>query len=549
MSVATGLDDPTRLRRLRMFGILDTPAEAHFDALTQLAGHVMRAPVALLNFVDEARTWCKSAWGAKRCVVPREQSLCAHALLTNDALVIPNAREHETYRHHPSVIREPYVAFYAGVVLKTSDGLALGTLCVTDVIPHGADEHDLLALRLIAQQVIKCLEAEQARQHAQHKADVSEAQLASAQRNRDRFLAMLAHELRAPLAPVLTAVQILNRSEINDARRTWAQQLIRRHVSYMSEIVDHLLSASLVSFGAVQLTLEAVPVKFLLDRAIEMSDAAIEAGRHRLTTENESAPWVMADRTQAPLVLSNLLMNAAKYSPDGGQIEILVEADPADVRMVVRDFGIGIAPADMNEIFEVFGQSQQPSNRPMGGLGLGLALSRRLAQWHGGSLTARSDGPNKGSEFTLTLRRSTPQHDVKQAEMPATIPLRPLDILIVEDSPDTADALALYYQLGGHRTRVAYRPSDALAMAAEQAPDVVLSDVGLPEMDGFALARQLRTIASLRDTIFVATTGYAGEVGDSDALDAVFDAHFTKPVDLEQLDRFLRLASVTTQRG
>ena len=210
---------------------------------------------------------------------------------------------------------EPYVAFYAGVVLKTSDGLALGTLCVTDVTPHGADEHDLLALRLIAQQVIKCLEAEQARRHAQHKADTLEAQLASAQRNRDRFLAMLAHELRAPLAPVLTAVQILNRGEINDAQRTWAQQLIRRHVGVHER--DRGSSAFGVSciVRAIQLTLEAVPVKYLLDRAIEMSYAAIEAGRHRLTTENESTPWVMADRTQAPLVLSNLLMNAAKYSP------------------------------------------------------------------------------------------------------------------------------------------------------------------------------------------------------------------------------------------
>lgn len=360
---------------------------------------------------------------------------------------------------------------------------------------------------------------------------------------------MLVHELRAPLAPILTAVQILGHKEASAAQREATQNIIGRHVGYMSNIVDHLLSASLVSVGAVTLKLEALPVKLLLDQAIELSHTAISTGGHSLSTADEGNAWVIADRTQAPLMLSNLVTNAAKYTPDGGQINVNVETDRTGVRIVVRDSGVGIAHADMDEIFQTFGQSQQPLHRTTGGLGLGLSLSRRLAQSHGGTLTARSDGKDKGSEFTLTLKRATPQRELTQVPLPATGPIKRLDILIIEDNQDMADALALYYQLLGHETRVAYRPSDALVMAVEQPPDVVLSDIGLPEIDGFTLTKRLRTIATLGHTIFIATTGYAGTSVARDALDAGFDAHFKKPVDLKALDRFLQLACAVSKPG
>ncbi|TCG03964.1 hypothetical protein BZM27_44365 [Paraburkholderia steynii] len=524
-----------RLRRLHSFGILDTPAESSFDAIARLAAMSLRTPIALINFIDETRQWCKSAWGMQPQPVSRGESLCAHALVAGDMLVIPNAAEHERFRDHPLVVGEPRVVFYAGAVLKTSDGAAgLGTLCAIDHEPHDITDDEEAALRTLANCVVACLEGRQASRR------LSEAQgrLEAARRNRDEFLAMLAHELRAPLASIQTAVEVLERPEATATQRSWAQQILRRHVSYMSQIVDDLLSTSLVSRGAVPLSLEPVRLRDLVDRAIELSEAAVDKGAHILTVDVDEALWVDADTTQCPLIIAHLLKNAATYTPAGGRIDVSVQAGETEVALRIQDSGIGIAAADLEEIFELFRQTERSLARSPGGMGLGLTLARRLAELHGGTLVAHSQGLGCGSEFTLTLRRAAPASApvIRDGEDALTA-TSPMSILVVDDNRDTADAIALYFELSGHETRVAYRADEALDIVANWTPDVVLSDIGLPDMDGYELVRALRKLERLQATTFVAITGYADD--RTAALEAGFDTHMPKPADAGRLEQFL----------
>jgi signal transduction histidine kinase/ActR/RegA family two-component response regulator len=529
-------DENYRLQRLRAFGILDTSAESHFDAITKSAAHILRTPIALLNFIDEAREWCKSAWGMKRRHAKRSESLCAEALAAGDVLVILNAAESVKYRNHPQVTGKRAVVFYAGIVLKTSDGIALGTLCAIDHCARNVTDDELDTLRTLAATVVGYLEN---RRLTRELVDAKRL-LEGAASSRDEFLAMLAHELRAPLAPIHTAVEILQSPDATDAQRTWSKDALRRHTRYLGQIVDDLLSASMVSIGAIDLSLEPVNVSSLIKQSVELCDAYIVKGGHTLTVIGDDALYADADVTQGPLIISNLLRNAATYTPAGGHITVAVDADETEVRIRVRDSGIGISPEDIDDIFLLFRQTGRSLARSAGGMGLGLTLARRLAELHGGSLVARSEGIGHGSEFTLTLRRSL--RLITAASQPERQPLlvaRPLSVLVVDDNHDTADAMGMYFEVAGHHARVVYDAAGALALVTNWTPDVVLSDIGLPDMDGYALARALRKLSGLTATTFVAVTGYASKKDRDTALEAGFDAHFAKPADAGRLERFV----------
>lgn len=403
MATFTPPDENYRLQRLRAFGILDTPAEPHFDAITKTAAHILRTPIALLNFIDDAREWCKSAWGTTRRHSKRDESICAHTLLNGNALVIPDATASRQFRDHPQVIGERAVVFYVGVVLQTADGITLGTLCAIDHHPRAVTEDELDALKTLAANVIGHLESNRLEREL---AD-AKRRLEGAASSRDEFLAMLAHELRAPLAPIHTAVEILQRPESTDTQRAWSEEVLRRHTKYLGQIVDDLLSASLVSIGAIDLSLEAVNVATMLEQAVEFCDTDIVKGRHTLAVTVDRTLGVEADPTQCPLIVSNLIRNAATYTPPGGHIEIAVDADEDQVRIRVRDNGVGIAPADINDIFQLFRQTGRSLARSAGGMGLGLTLSRRLAELHGGTLVARSEGVGRGSEFYVDVATVT----------------------------------------------------------------------------------------------------------------------------------------------
>jgi len=538
MAVAFPFDESHRLRKLKMFGILDTPAEEHFDAITRVAASLLQAPIALLNFIDETREWCKSAWGMEPRSVNREESLCAHALLTNDFLVIPDATADEEFRTHPQVVGERNVVFYVGAVLKASDGTALGTLCVIAHEPRNLSESERATLKTLAEHAVLHLEKRQA------SAELLEMRrrLDEAEHHQEEFLAMLAHELRAPLAPIQTGIAILDRPEATDADRAWAREIVRRHVGQMGHIVDDLLSTSLATTGVMQLNPEPVAVKKLIETAIELTNAAIVDRGHMVSTSVSDSLYASADLTQSSIVVANVIENAAIYTPENGRIHLTAEGDDLNVFIRVADNGIGIAPEEIDEIFQLFKQGKRPLARSVGGMGLGLTLARKLAELHGGTLVARSEGIGRGSEFTLTLRRAAPQEMHATARVEVAASTTPMSILIAEDNHDTADALALYLQLSGNTVRVAYSAAEALTIAKEWRPDVVLSDIGLPDMDGYALIRALRGLESLANTTFVAITGYASDSDKIAAIEAGFDAHMTKPVDATSLEALLQRA-------
>lgn len=517
--------DPARLAALENLRILDTPVDRHFDALTRLTAHALRVPQAFINFVDEARTWCKSAWGSVRKAVAHAESLCALALLDGENIVVFDATRDDGVRAHPEFVGAEGTVFYMAFVLRTPEGLPLGTLCVKDRVSRDFLVHEMELLQMLGEQAALLLQ----------KTRQVEVTIENAQRSRDQFLAMLAHELRAPMSPILTAVQVLGRSEISTQQRNWAKRLISRHVRHMGQIVEHLLSASLVSLGAIKLELEPVAVDDLVDQALEMTEGILGQRQHRVTRSSIDHPWVLADRVQCPLIIANLLMNAAKYTPEHGLVDIHIEGNGEWVTLCVTDTGIGIAASDMDEIFQVFGQSDRSLDRAHGGLGLGLPLSRRLTEWHGGSLHARSEGLGEGSEFLLTLKQATPIAESPKQEIEEHA-AAVLDIIVVDDSVDTADALAIYFRTSGHTVRTAYRAHDAIKMVQERAPDVLLSDIGLPEIDGYALVRQLRALPSGADICAIAVTGYGSTQDKQTALAAGFNKHFSKPVDLAQLD-------------
>ncbi|WP_277184156.1 ATP-binding protein [Caballeronia sp. BR00000012568055] len=526
------LNHPARLSCLTNLHILDTPVDPHFDALTKLTAHVLRVPRAFVNFVDGARTWCKSAWGAAREIRAHDQSLCAYALENmgeSDDVIILDPASQESIQQHPEVTGESKIIFYMAFVLRSPDGFVLGTLCVKDIVAHKPAEHDIAALRLLGAQVTLLLASLLEKQEVADRA----------RRNRDQFLAMLAHELRAPMSPILTAVQILNRSEVTTSQREWAKKLIGRHVRHIGQIVEHLLSTSMVSLGIIKLHLEPVRVVDLLEQAFEMTDAFVEDRHHSLTRTIVGDPVVMADRVQCPLILVNLLSNAAKYTPPHGQIHVSVEGDGERVRIALRDNGVGIEANDLEEIFQIFGQTHRPLDRSAGGLGLGLPFARRLAEWHDGSLEVSSEGAGKGSEFVLWLRQTIETEQREEGHQFVSLEGK-LDIVVIDDNVDTADALALYCQMAGHSVRVAYRSEDALDLVRQRIPDVVLSDIGLPEIDGYALVRALRAIAGTASIFSIAITGYASKSDKQLANDAGFDDHFSKPVDLKRLDALLQ---------
>ncbi|WP_250463713.1 MULTISPECIES: ATP-binding protein [unclassified Caballeronia] len=519
------LFDPTRLSALENLRILDTPVDPHFDALTRLTAHALRVSQVFINFVDGARTWCKSAWGSARKAVAHAESLCALALLNGDDVVVFDATRDDDIRAHPECADDEGTVFYMAFVLRSPEGLPLGTLCIKDRVSREVAAHDMEMLQMLGEQVVLLLQ----------KTLQIEVTIEDARRSRDQFLAMLAHELRAPMSPILTAVQVLGRSELSTQQRSWAKKLIGRHVRHMGQIVEHLLSASMVSLGAIELKLEPVAIDDLVDQALEMTEGILGQQQHRVTRSSIDRPWVMADRVQCPLIIANLLMNAAKYTPEHGLVDIHVEGNGETVTVRVTDTGIGIDASDMGEIFQVFGQSDRSLDRTRGGMGLGLPLARRLAEWHGGSLHARSDGVGHGSEFLLTLKQAIPIADINEKEREA-LSTKVLDIIVVDDSVDTADALAIYYQMSGHTVRTAYCARDAIEMVKERAPDILLSDIGLPEIDGYALVRKLRALPSGSNIYVVAVTGYGSIRDKRAALTAGFDAHFSKPVDLAQLD-------------
>ena len=357
--------------------------------------------------------------------------------------------------------------------------------------------------------------------------------LREADRRKDEFLAMLAHELRNPLAPIRNAVEILRMSG-DRAVRDRARDLVGRQVEHLARLVDDLLEVSRITRGKVELQRHPVRLSSVVRSALDVGRPHMEAQRHLVEVVNDvpGDPWIDVDPVRMSQVLGNLLHNAAKFTPAGGRIRLSMALTADALQIAVDDNGMGI-PADvLPGIFELFAQGDRSLDRSQGGLGIGLSLVRGLVEMHGGTVSASSAGGGQGSRFTVRMPRSI-LVEAPVGPQPASLPeeRRARRVLLVEDNVDAAEAMLLLLREFGHQVHVVHDGHEALEAARQFEPEVVLLDIGLPGIDGYEIARRMRAMPPLAQALIVAVSGYGQEKDRQRSAAAGFDAHLVKPVD------------------
>jgi signal transduction histidine kinase len=356
--------------------------------------------------------------------------------------------------------------------------------------------------------------------------------LQRADRRKDEFLASLAHELRNPLAPIRAAAEVLRMEGLGHAESEHARAVIVRQIAYMTRLIDDLLDVSRITVDKLVLQMDSIQLASVVAAAVETSRPLMTERTHRLHVNLPAVPVTLhADPARLAQVLSNLLTNAARYTPPGGDIHLTAEISPAHVLMRVRDTGIGISADLLPRIFDLFTQGGPVPGRTAGGLGIGLTLARRLVEMHGGRLEAQSGGPGTGSEFSVFLPPS--MGESIDGEPPAELPITlaaSRRILVVDDNEDAAQMLAAMLGTWGQRTEVAYDGLSALAVARTFQPEIVLLDIGLPNLDGYETARRLRDESRDRVMTIIAVTGWGQDSDLARSRLAGFDHHMVKPV-------------------
>jgi len=366
--------------------------------------------------------------------------------------------------------------------------------------------------------------------------------LQEADRRKDEFLATLAHELRNPLAPIRNGLQILRMSptgpEADEVR-----DMMDRQLTHLVHLIDDLMDASRISQGKIDLRRETISLQAVMQNALEVSTPIINSGKHTLKVQMPEIPlWLDADLTRLAQVVSNLLNNAAKYTPEGGVIEVNVTQQDDMVLITVRDNGLGIPPDMLPRVFDLFTQVDRTLARAQGGLGIGLALVKRLLEMHGGSISVESAGQGKGSSFTISLPLVADNRIAASTELNEqadSAQQSSLNILVVDDNIASAKTTGWMLEMIGHNPTLAHDGSDALEMARRTSPDVVLLDIGLPGMSGYDVCRALRSEPQFKDTIFIAQTGWGQEKDRREAREAGFHHHLVKPVNFEELSTLL----------
>ena len=377
---------------------------------------------------------------------------------------------------------------------------------------------------------------------------ISEA-LREADKRKDEFLAILAHELRNPLAPLRNALEAMRLKPHDREAAAWARGMMERQVAQMVRLIDDLLDLSRVSRGRIELRHERTEVVSLVHGALEICGAAIKAGGHTLTLDLPDEPMPLTcDPTRLVQVICNLISNAAKYTPPGGRITVAarrMQGEAGGVEISVRDTGIGIPREMLGKVFDMFTQVEQSVDRSQGGLGIGLTLVERLVALHGGTVEARSAGPGQGSEFVVRL----PQ----QAEAPAPVrvavlpesprPVAKRRILVADDNRDAADSLAYMLRIAGHDVRTAYDGQQAIDVAETFRPALALVDIGMPRLNGYETARRLRKTSFGDGLVLIALTGWGQPDDRSRSVAAGFNHHVVKPLDPSMLERLLAAPS------
>jgi signal transduction histidine kinase/ActR/RegA family two-component response regulator len=376
------------------------------------------------------------------------------------------------------------------------------------------------------------------------------AALKESDRRKDEFLAILAHELRNPLAPVRNAVQILRAKGPLVPELQWARDVIDRQVDQMTRLVDDLLDVSRITQGKIELRKQRVELRTVVNAALEASHPLIEQCGHTLSVELPTDPiFLEADATRLAQVLLNLLNNAIKYTERGGRIWLTAECAGEQVVIRVKDTGIGIPTEMLPRVFDMFAQVERSIERAQGGLGIGLTLVQRLVALHGGTVEAKSQGLGAGSEFIMRLPLAlvsdlsaqkgsdlSAQKGAVEAELPAAATL--LRVLVVDDNQDSADSMAMFLRITGHEVRTVHDGLAAVEEATNFQPNVILLDIGLPKLNGYDAARHIREEHG-DAVLLIALTGWGQEEDRRRSREAGFDHHLTKPIDFDDLDKLL----------
>jgi len=456
------------------------------------------------------------------------RTTCGEALKTG-VRVIAADTENSSYRdvYHDTAIRS-----VQSTPLFSRQGALVGMLSTHWNRPYEPSPRDLRNLDILARQAADIMDQQR--------------ELQVADRHKDQFLATLAHELRNPLAPIRNALTVLNAPGITSERAERAREVIGRQVNQMVRLIDDLMDINRISRGTLELRRRRFAIGSLVWQAVETC-LPVEARRKRdiNVTVPPQPVFVDADPIRLHQILCNVLNNAVKFSNDSDRISIAVDPQDRDLVLTVSDTGIGIPPGKLERVFEMFSQVEQAPGHVKTGLGIGLALVRQLAELHGGSVTAHSDGVGRGSRFVIRLPIVTNPPLYPQQTAPRT-PTQSADgrrVLVVDDNRDNADSLAALLQVEGYDVRLAYDGEEALAVAEVYRPHVLLLDIGLPKLSGYDVCRRLREEPWARQATFVAVTGWGQQRDRAQARATGFDAHLVKPVEYE------KLAEVLAQRA
>jgi signal transduction histidine kinase len=371
-----------------------------------------------------------------------------------------------------------------------------------------------------------------------------EAELRQADSRKDEFLAMLAHELRNPLAAMKNALALARRSDAEE-HRTWSLDILDRQTSHLVRMIDDLLDVSRITSGKIRLNRRVVEASAILDDAIEASRPMIEGRGHTLEIVIERGRlWLDADPTRLEQVVQNLLSNAAKYTEENGQLWLRASSQLREVVIEVRDAGIGIAPEKLHEIFELFAQEDRSLERSQGGLGIGLTVVKKLVEMHGGSISAASEGIGRGSTFTIRLPAvqapESPTVGISAFQQTAN---RTVRVLVVDDNTDSSRTLARLLELLGHDVRIAFDEIETIETVRTHRPEVILLDVGHPRLDGFKVASRIREDEAARNAILIAISDHGHQDDRRRSIEVGFDDHLVKPINLDDLISILSQVS------
>jgi signal transduction histidine kinase len=399
-----------------------------------------------------------------------------------------------------------------------------------------------LAEANITLQTEKALELERVNRNLEQ----ANAALRDADRHKDEFIAILAHELRNPLAPIRAAVDVMSLMTLDHPQVRWAREVIDRQTTHLSRLVDDLLDVSRISRGTIKLNKELLTLRTILDRSVEAAQPIISAHHHELQIEcSVDSAIVEGDPTRLVQILSNLLNNAAKYMQTSGTIQLRAHVEDSHVVFAVKDSGIGLPSEALPKLFNLFSRVHQDSGHVPSGLGIGLALVRQLVELHGGTVSATSDGLNCGSEFTVRLPLVSDADAVVLVPPPEPAAIsngQTLRVLVADDNQDALESLALLLEMSGHEVRKASDGAETLQTVAVWRPDVALLDIGMPILDGYEVARRLRSEPWGAQLFLVAVSGWGQSEDRQRASEAGFDLHFRKPIGLPVLESILEKA-------